>query len=214
MLDFHSHLVEKSSIVCTDDASIFLGESLLSSSGLLPDKYSSEKMQVLLETLCLNENVHLGEVGLDKRFISTVPMTEQILVLKTLLKKAISLDKCISLHCVNATQAMIEVLQNLHFRPFSILWHGFNGSVETASNLSRLGVIVSIGPRFKKPLRGYFEANRALVLETDYTALNLSEHEAILSSMYDSFSKQLNMSLSCLEDHLSQMLFKFTGKEY
>lgn len=197
LLDFHSHLASEYSIVCTDSpepTSEALGKKVLMNCiGLLPEKWTAEREKLLYDRLSSEEDLHMGEVGLDSRFQDILPMERQKQILDRELSFAIENGRSVSLHCVRATGPMLDLLSKHHFRPFSILWHGFTGSAETAASLYRLGVIISIGPRFlgrtgnadsKTKIEKILSANPMTVLETDYTGNDEREHLEILEELY------------------------------
>ena len=197
LLDFHSHFASECSIFCTDSpepTSDTLGEKVLMNCiGLLPDKWTAEREQLLYDRLSSDADLHMGEVGLDRRFQDILPTERQIQILDRELSFAIENGRSVSLHCVRATGPMLDLLSKHHFRPFSIMWHGFSGSTETAASLYRLGVIISIGPRFfgstgnadsKTKIEKILSANPMTVLETDYTGENAKEHLEILEGLY------------------------------
>ena len=197
LLDFHSHLTSEYSIVCTDSPDLIPDDSekktLMRCIGLLPDKWTAEREQLLFDRLSSDADLHMGEVGLDRRFQDMLPMEQQEQILDRELSFAIENDRSVSLHCVRATGPMLDLLSKHHFRPFSIMWHGFSGSAETAASLYRLGVIISIGPRFlgrtgnadsKTKIEKILSANPMTVLETDYTGENAKEHLEILEGLY------------------------------
>ena len=185
LIDFHSHYAGPGSVICTADASEpAQGKALLRCAGLLPDQWSEERRNRLFELLDSNTDLHLGEVGLDRRFESILPMERQISILKEELAFATARDRCVSLHCVHATKPMLDILKELQFRPFSILWHGYSGSPETARELAKIKVMISIGPRFSGDITRILDANPYTVPETDYEGSEDSEHQRILESQY------------------------------
>lgn len=197
LLDFHSHLASEYSIVCTDSPDLIPDDSekksLMRCIGLLPEKWTAEREKLLYDRLSSEEDLHMGEVGLDSRFQDILPMERQIQILDRELSFAIENGRSVSLHCVRATGPMLDLLSKHHFRPFSIMWHGFSGSAETAASLYRLGVIISIGPRFlgrtgnadsKTKTEKILSANPMTVLETDYTGNDEREHLEILEELY------------------------------
>lgn len=197
LLDFHSHLASEYSIVCTDSPDLIPDDSekksLMRCIGLLPEKWTAEREKLLYDRLSSEEDLHMGEVGLDSRFQDILPMERQIQILDRELSFAIENGRSVSLHCVRATGPMLDLLSKHHFRPFSIMWHGFSGSAETAASLYRLGVIISIGPRFlgrtgnadsKTKIEKILSANPMTVLETDYTGNDEREHLEILEELY------------------------------
>ena len=185
LIDFHSHHPAPYSVICNADASEpGRNTALLSCAGLLPDQWNEERQQKLFDLLSAGSDLQMGEVGLDRRFESILPMDRQIEILRQELAFATEKNRCISLHCVRATKPMLDILKELDFRPYSILWHGFNGSPETAGELKKLKVLLSIGPRFKGDISLLLSANPFVVPETDYEGSDDAEHRAILQRQY------------------------------
>jgi len=222
-IDFHSHFPSTDSIVCTakPENAVLNGNPgarpLMSFQGLLPENWSEEKQAELFRILAADGNIHLGEVGLDKRHIDKITMQQQADILRTQLSFAIKHNRNISLHCVRATGLMLEILDDADkngrkdghtFRPFSIIWHGFTGSAETAAQLARKSVILSIGPRFKGIIADIYRANPYTVPETDYEGTDAQEHSRILEEQYRRFREELNLSPEELDRHCTQILQK------
>jgi len=196
LIDFHCHFPYKYGIVCTDSPETPPEMALVPCIGLLPDKWSPQRQEALFQKLKDNPLMQLGEVGLDRRFQDVIPMEAQIKSLKQILEAGISMDRSISLHCVRATGPMLDILASLRYRPYSILWHGFTGSPETASQLDRLKVMVSVGPRARLSLKTLLDANAHMVLETDYEGTDPEEHRGILESRYGEMALETGMSVS------------------
>ena len=185
LIDFHSHHAAPYSITCNADASEPTQSSaLLTCAGLLPQLWTRERQQQLFDILASRADLQMGEVGLDRRFDGILSMERQTAILKEELEFAISRDRCISLHCVRATKMMLDILAELKYRPYSILWHGFTGSPETAAELKKLKVILSVGPRFAGNLDDLLKANPFTVPETDYEGSDDAEHRRILENQY------------------------------
>ncbi len=176
--------------------------------GLLPDRWTEEKQARLLSILASHDDIHLGEVGLDKRFVDLVPMQKQADILQKELLFAKDNGRCISLHCVRSTGLMLEILHGLELRPFSVIWHGFSGSAETAAQLEKKGLIISIGPRFKGSIADIFRANGNTVPETDYEGTNAREHERILEAQHNRFCRELRLEPKELEKHCQNVFSK------
>ena len=208
-VDFHSHLSDPYSIVCTDDATV-PSSGLVRCAGLLPGKWTRQRQEKLIRVLEADSDLQMGEVGLDKRFTDTLPLSEQAEILSHLLNEAKRLQRSVCLHCVRATGPMLDILRSSCLRPFSVLWHGFSGSVETASELGKLGVIISVGTTFKGNLKELYKADPALVPETDYTGEDPKQHSIILEQRYSYFSQALGMSANDLEAHCKDILWRFS----
>ncbi|MBP5756503.1 MAG: TatD family hydrolase [Spirochaetales bacterium] len=214
LTDFHSHIASEFSIVCTDTPDAPVAEkALMNCIGLLPDKWTEELENLLYKRLSEDKTIHMGEVGLDRRFQDKIPMEKQLQILKREMLFTIENNKSITLHCVRATGLMTELLSQLKFRPFSVLWHGFTGSAETAKQLYHLGVIVSLGPRMStdaEKIRKIFSANPMTVLETD-----LSKHiGGIEMSVLAEHYQRTEDALGGIRffDNISEALKIFTNK--
>jgi len=212
LIDFHCHFPYKYGIVCTDSPETPPSKALVPCLGLLPDKWSPQRQETLIQKLRDDPTLQIGEVGLDRRFQDVMSMDDQIRSLKQILEAGISMDRSISLHCVRATGPMLDLLASLTFRPDSILWHGFTGSPETARQLYRMKVIISVGPRAKESLKTLLEANPHLVLETDYEGEDAEEHRELLESRYGKMALETDMTVSEMKAHSQYMLELFNSK--
>ena len=185
LIDFHSHFASSDSIICNADASEpAQSTALLTCAGLLPQLWNQKRQQQLFSLLDSRPDLQMGEVGLDRRFDGILSMERQTAILKEELAFAISRDRCISLHCVRATKMMLDILAGLEYRPYSILWHGFTGSPETAAELEKLKVLISLGPRFTGNINELLAANPFIGPETDYEGSDEAEHQIILQNQY------------------------------
>ena len=173
MFDAHCHFQAENAIVC--------------SAQLLP-QYINHPFDLAL--------AGVSEAGLDARFTDRVPMERQIETLESILEYAKQHRIPVTLHCVRATGAMLRILNKVRPEKGYCMWHGFTGSVETAKELGRLGVIVSIGPRFK----GNAADLDYFVIETDYEGNSAEEHEEILTGLYRKCSGELGISMERLEE--------------
>ena len=207
LIDFHSHFPSPCALVCTATPSKESpSECLMRFEGLLPDRWSEGRQEELFFLLLSDSSIHMGEIGLDKRFAQAVSMQKQADILRRELSLAIGADRCVSLHCVRATGLMIEVLSEFRYRPFSVLWHGFTGSAETAANLHRMGVIVSIGERFTGSIGALVKANPFTVPETDYEGTDPEAYERTLRARYERFSLELGTATDELEIRSDRIL--------
>ena len=207
LIDFHSHFPSSVALVCTASPSYEAPPAcLMRFEGLLPDRWSEGRQEELFFLLLSDSSIHMGEIGLDKRFVRTIPMQKQADILRNELAFAVKHDRCVSLHCVHATGLMIEVLSEFRYRPFSVLWHGFTGSAETAAILHRMGVIVSIGERFTGSIGALVKANPFTVPETDYEGTDPEAYERTLRARYERFSLELGTATDELEIRSDRIL--------
>ena len=211
LIDFHSHFPSPSALVCTASPSIGAPSAcLMRSEGLLPDRWSEARQEELFSLLLSDTGIHMGEIGLDKRFALTVPMQKQADILRSELAFAVAHDRCISLHCVHSTGLMIDILSEFSYRPFSVLWHGFTGSPDTAARLHTLGVIVSIGSRFSGSIDDIVKENPYTVPETDYEGTDPEAYSSILRARYEHFSTELGITMEELESSCSSVFSTFS----
>lgn len=196
--DFHSHILTPNAIFCTakpissqpdivaSSTANIHNTPLLYCQGLLPQYWTTEEKEKLLLNL-EDPKVHLGEVGLDKRFQNQIPLHQQEENLLTMLQYATKYEKIITIHSVQATERTINILKQAQLQPWKTIWHGFNGSVETAAILYKMKVFISIGPRYlgpqigprnKQNLKELAKAHPNFALETDYEPNAPSESHA------------------------------------
>ena len=142
------------------------------------------------------------EIMIDRRFEEPLDQQAQKAMAELSANKAQGLPSTV--HCVRATKYMVDVLTAVKPYPGTVLWHGFNGSADTAAILYRLGVIISIGPRFNKDLVAVYKANPLFVLETDYTGTDPQEQKSIIKAHYENCARLLGVSESVLEQNALQ----------
>ena len=194
LIDFHCHYPSPTALVCSAEPNKEPPKAFkIRFEGLLPDRWTEDKQKDLQKIILSDKTIQVGEIGLDKRFTDIIPIQKQVEILEEELSFAIDNNRLVSLHCVHSTGLMLDILSEFKYKPFSIIWHGFTGSLETAARLHKLGVIISIGPRFKGNIKDIFTANPYTVPETDYEGTSEEEYQAILKAQYARFSSELNM---------------------
>lgn len=195
LIDFHSHYHNPNALVCTAEPSHKPPKAFrVRFEGLLPDRWTEEKQQDLQKIILSGKYIQIGEIGLDKRFSDIISIQKQADILREELSFAIDNNRMVSLHCVRSTGLMLDILSEFKYKPFSIIWHGFTGSPETAARLHKMGVIISINPGFKGSIKDIFTANPYTVPETDYEGTSEEEYQSILKAQYSRFSSELNIN--------------------
>ena len=91
-----------------------------------------------------NPALQIGEVGLDRRFAA---FDSQRSFLEDMLMMGYALDRSVSIHCVHADGELLQVLKDHKGHLPPVLWHGCTASRESRMRASRMGVIISYGPR-------------------------------------------------------------------
>lgn len=199
MFDAHSHFPSPDAIVCSQNLTPPPGPSLFGAVGLLPQDYREDNERKLGDLLRGGQFL-LGEVGLDRRFEKTVPLREQEKNLRRLFALAREYGRPVILHCVRCDGLLLELLGK--FPDLKFLWHGFNGSRETAMQLKKLGVLISIRPGFKPEVGEFIRQNPGdFVLESDYTGTDALEYNEILRSHYEKVCTMVGTETADLEEH-------------
>ena len=216
LVDFHSHFPTPNAIVCTafpleSHALQKDAQPLMRFEGLLPQYWRIGRWEIL-KTHLLESDIHLGEIGLDRRFAGAVPLDRQFENLTMMIRYAYSLGKKVTIHSVQATELTIRAIKEASLPSFSVLWHGFTGSKETARQLYDSGVLIGIGPRFHGDLPAITTANPSWVLETDYEGMDENQYNEILSSCYASAAKRLGMALEEVKEHCYGQAQAFADK--
>ena len=147
------------------------------------------------------------ETMIDKRY-PDVPLQAE-LAKKELIENKKS-NRVSTLHCVRSTELMMNILKEVKPLPKTVLWHSFNGSRETAEELYKLGIIISISPKCTKNIKELVTANPLFALETDYTGTSREEHFLILKNHYINVAKLLNISVEELEKRCIENAVAFT----
>ncbi len=119
----------------------------------------------------------LGECGLDR--VSEVDFCKQ----ETVLKKQVELAKELNIniliiHCVRAYNECFKILKDLEYKG-KIIFHGFNGNIETVQMLQKLDTYFSFGHLILRPSKAQkvlpkIDTNR-IFFETDDSQHTISE---------------------------------------
>lgn len=158
----------------------------------------------------ITENAYFckAEIMIDKRYPDLDKQCEKA---ENELRFNKQTNKESTLHCVQATERMLRVLKEVKPQPKTVLWHSFNGSKETAKELYKLGVIISISPKCSKNIKELIAANPIFVLETDYTGNSKEEHKEIITDHYKNVAKLLNITIEELEKRCRENAVAFTN---
>lgn len=135
------------------------------------------------------------EIMIDRRFVKEKSLQQQADEALFVLSCEQKEGKLSTLHCVRAPFYMLDILRKVPLNKGKVLWHGFHGSVETARELYRLGVIISIGPTFKGDLLAITQADPYFVLESDYTGSDEAEQKTIIREHYENCAQKLGLAL-------------------
>ena len=132
--------------------------------------------EILEQRLIATPIASIGECGID-RWIENHDLVDQQLVLREHLNLAVKHDRPITIHCLKAWGALLEILQNTPKLPREFLVHAF--SVEIACQLKTLGAYFSFSGYFlhdkKHAIREIYRQLpiERLLIETDAPSMPL-----------------------------------------
>ncbi len=135
-----------------------------------------ESLIWLKENICKANVIAMGEIGID-RVIKT-PVEMQRMIFKQQCEMAIEIEKPLIIHCVRAWSDLLSIRKELKTM-IPWIFHGFNGSLDTAKQIVKSGCYLSFGKALlnvsrvqtvlkKLPLDCFF-------FETDDSAIEIEE---------------------------------------
>lgn len=130
---------------------------------------------------------YIGEIGIDTRLYHIISLEEQLEIVHSLTNIAISYSRPIVFH-INAPLALMNNIFSLGKDRVIMIIHHFTGSVETAHELYKKGVHVSLHPKVwqkeMKLSKRIDELHIPILLETDYTGNDENQYETLLKNHY------------------------------
>lgn len=146
--DFHTHRPLSPRAIINTVPGQLRPEGYLYSVGIHPwdsADASQSDFEALLVDAKRPEVVAIGECGIDRLRGPQEALQRSVLIPQ--LEVAETVGKPVIIHCVRATDVILALRRALH--P-SVDWiiHGFRGKPETARQLARSGIFISLGERF------------------------------------------------------------------
>ncbi|NCC66070.1 MAG: hypothetical protein EOM15_15640 [Spirochaetia bacterium] len=144
-------------------------------------------IEELEKMLKKHPDYQIAEVGMDRRFGN---LEKQQQFLDEVLQIAYQYSRSVSLHCVQASSQLLELLRKKKSSLPPLLWHGFTESYETALEASRLNIILSYGPRLYKSKLAREEKRLItfpFALETDYEHTQEAGYQTLLEQHIQNF---------------------------
>ncbi len=174
-----------------------LKEMAIGGIGLLPSQElgNIDELESLLKQ---QPELQIAEVGMDRRY-PDIETQERFLL--DVLSIAHTLGRSVTLHCVRLDGHLLNLLQDRKTSLPALLWHGFTGSLETARQAARLGVIISYGRTLfhsKLANQGAKLISFPYALETDFEGPDETMYEEILQKQVMMFSKITSSSVDTL----------------
>lgn len=160
-------------------------------------RFSLEHLRTVLER---DPAGYIAEVG-DEPFF---PLEQQMQQLTAVLALARELQRVVVIHHRGSIVKVAETLFAFS-RDVPIIIHQYSGSVETAGELHRKGIRVSLSPALRLKNMGLShrlkELNVPFLLETDYTGTDEAAYLDILTEHYRWVSAETKIPLPALVEN-------------
>lgn len=155
------------------------------------DDWRTQMGKLLVMTLHAHV-LMIGEAGLDKKN-SPAPMEVQMEVFREHVRLSELIRKPLIVHCVKAFDELLSIRKEM--KP-TLPWiiHGFRGGVEQWQQLTRAGLLVSIGKHYDTTLIKELAPSQLLIESDDTTELD---------TIYNLVSTDTSISTSDLRQHVA-----------
>ena len=141
----------------------------------IPDIFDEKGYFRIREQLHDPRVVAVGECGIDHR-ITTIGISEQIQIFERMILLSEEFQKPLIIHNVRATGEIMTLYKK--YRPTQPwIIHGFRGNIQTAQQLQRLGIWISLGGK----------TSERILLETD------GKPEHSIQEIYHQTAQKLSM---------------------
>ncbi len=219
MIDFHRHITTPFPYISPDtywfattrieEYKMYQGDtSHMHGYGYLFEQESDEIESAIEKYLQNDPFGYIGEVGIDTRLTHLISLEKQLEVVKKLTQLALEYSRPIVFH-VNASFTLMEKIFTLGKGHIIMIVHNFTGSVETAHELYKKGVYVSIGPRVwqqgMKIGKRIKEVNVPLLLETDYTDGSQDQYESLLKQHYAWYAREKEIEYKTVVEQMNEL---------
>ena len=182
---------------------------------LYEDDYSSIE-KIIEEYLMKDPLGYVGEVGIDTRFSHAISIEKQLEIVASLTYLAIKYSRLIVFHINASIELMYEVF-NVARGKIPMVIHQFTGSVETAHELFKKGVYVSIGPgvwqKQMKLSKRIEELNIPILLETDYTGNDEIQYTKLIEDHYRWYEREKHIEHQTLVEKMHELSSVFQSHQ-
>ena len=145
----------------------------------------------------------IGEAGLDKKN-SPAPMEVQMGVFREHVRLSELIRKPLIVHCVKAFDELLSIRKEMKATlPWVI--HGFRGGIEQWQQLTRAGLLVSIGKHYDTTLIKELTPAQLLIESDDTTELD---------SIYNLVSTDTGFSVSELQQHVADNTYRLLSSHH
>lgn len=160
------------------------------------DFQEEKPLQLLKERLQSPKVLALGEAGLDKfhaDFERQIKVFERQIVLSENLKKPMILHDAKS-------HNEIVALRKKHRAKQPWIVHGFNGTAQDATQLTRQGIFLSVGESFLHPDRKIY--NSLKTIDLNYLFFETDMAEISVEKVYEAAAKRLELDIDMLQKQI------------
>lgn len=166
------------------------------------DDWRTQMGKLLVMTLHTHV-LMIGEAGLDKKN-SPAPMEVQMEVFREHVRLSELIRKPLIVHCVKAFDELLSIRKEMKATlPWVI--HGFRGGIEQWQQLTRAGLIVSIGKHYDATLIKELTPAHLLIESDDTTELG---------SIYNLVSTDTGFSASELQQHVADNTYRLLSSHH
>ena len=166
------------------------------------DDWRTQMGKLLVMTLHTHV-LMIGEAGLDKKN-SPAPMEVQMEVFREHVRLSELIRKPLIVHCVKAFDELLSIRKEMKATlPWVI--HGFRGGIEQWQQLTRAGLIVSIGKHYDTTLIKELTPAQLLIESDDTTELG---------SIYNLVSTDTGFSASELQQHVADNTYRLLSSHH
>jgi TatD DNase family protein len=210
-IDVHNHhskspekgLIQVVNLFAADVEIAEPDKDVLFSSGLHPWHISAERMQTdfeMIRKMISNNNmIAIGETGLDR--FAQASMETQKSVFRFHLETAQSAGKPVIIHAVRTYPDVVEVYKQTGVN-VKMIFHGFNGNLQTAGQLMRRGFYLSFGEALFDDRNKTAQVFRSLPPENIF--LETDESQKSIREIYEKAAEIRMIQLKELKNILYQ----------
>ena len=163
-----------------------------------------------------DEHAGVGEIGLDRLKVKTIP-SEQRAVFAAQLEIAAEFRRPVVLHGAKCWGEVVAACRPYAGRIPAFLFHGFSRSAGLLPQIYAMNGFVSIGPALLNDHAVNYRAMAAglplerILVETDAEWNDVASHEAQIRAIVDRLARLRDVPVDSLADSMSANLARFLG---
>lgn len=166
------------------------------SAGIHPWSVSKVALDEVLQQLHAANVVAIGEIGLDFS-VDNFDRELQISVFKAQLEIAVERVLPVIIHCVRATELMLQILKNYKLK--NVIFHSFIGSREQAKEIVKLDYYISLSGN---SLQSRKTIESLAVIPVDKLFLETDATQITIEEIYALAAVKMNVTVEFLKEKL------------